>query len=131
MLSTRVKLGLGGSGLLTIGIWCPDIDYAYGLGSRSFWHEGIAVAFVLFGLSLYGALGVIVKSRKAVLTAGGAVAAMTAGLYLHRSSEVSTTFSPTHLSWGWGVLAIGALLLILSGILPAGRRGTTLKVTRP
>jgi hypothetical protein len=118
MLSRRVKMGLGGAGLLTLGIWCPDVEYAFGLGSRSFWYEGMAVAFVLFGVALYGALGVIVNSRKTVRTAGGGALVGIAALYLHRKGEISSPFALTHMSWGWGVLVAGALLLLVSGLLP-------------
>src|SRR5579871_1571925 len=132
MLSTRVKTGLGGSCLIVVGIWCPDLDVPF-FGSFSFWHEGIAVWCGLFILAVYGMLGVLVNSRQAVLTAGAIGALGVSALYYHHRSEMSGPFQLTHLSWGWGVLVLGSCLLLVSGVL-SGQKKPKVRVsdtTRP
>lgn len=136
----RMAVGLAGVAFLFVGVFVPIVSLPI-VGSVNYFNNGKGDGTFLLGLSLISALLVVIKRYRGLLVTGGLSLLMLGYSFYalnQRLAEVQTSMEKelagnpfaglaqaamqsVQLQWGWAVLVIGAVLLVVAGLMNGAR----------
>lgn len=126
--------GLAGAATVFVGVFTPAISVPI-LGNINYLSIGSGEGVVVLVLSLISVVLVLARKRKGLFLTGGLSLAMLAFSFLnfqYRMSQGRSTYNPDNpvlkgvgdalvgsiqLQWGWAVLSIGSIAILLSAVL--------------
>ena len=131
----RQAVGFLGSAILFIGVFAPLVSIPV-MGSINYLANGKGDGLIVLGLAVMALIAVFLKKYELVTISGIASFCVMAYTYINIQNGLSlaskrmeeslagnpfaglatTALQSIHIQWGWALLIVGSLLLILTGI---------------
>jgi hypothetical protein len=139
-MSTRFVLGMAGSVLLALGVFLPLITMPI-VGSMNYFQNGRGDGTILLVVAVVAVILAAARRLDWLLVPGAASVAMLIGTFIRFQqligemrlkldrdlagnpfrSFADVAVGTTQLQWGWLILIVGAVLLIVAALLKEGR----------
>jgi len=118
-MNKRQQVGIIGGVVLILGIFAPLIKIQI-YGSKSYFSDGGGYGIFILLLGLITILFAYKKVYKGLLATACLSIALNTFIFmgmLESISGVDTRNLPGQLSWGWGILIVGTVLILLCAVM--------------